>query len=240
MRQSVQIAFAATVVATAMAVIAWWWRSPALVADHASAFGGTAVMSFAGVRTVSQLVIPRRDGLARVDALIAAESPALPGRVRLTVEEWPLRRVTRSVELQASGLPVGSPWDLRLGQANTRWTSFGFEPVADSSGREYLLRLSYGDGVDEGGSRLATLARFPRTYPWGDILLNDLPSNGTLVFRLSASGSHGDAVRSTAANLARAQPVARGTLALPAALAAIGAGLLAWTAVATAAGSGRT
>ena len=203
-----------------------WWRSPGLVPDHAAPFDASAQMLFAGQNFLAQQVIPFRDGLTRVDVLVAAESAGLPGDVELRVEAWPSRRLVRVAGYPAAALPVGSAWSLRHGQSDERWTSFSFERIPDSAGQEYLLVLHYPGGPDVPDGRLATLAHFPGTYPRGQILVNGAPNDGTLLFRLSAAGTHGQALRAAAYNVARRQPLGRDTLVAPGLLALLCAALL--------------
>ena len=209
-----------------------WWRTPAPVPDHAPPLAATLEMKFAGETVLAQRVRPTRDRLTAVDLLIAAERPDLPGTVHLAIEEWPAGQVVRTARLPAAAAPVGSAWELRPGQPGRRerWLSFGFEPIAGSAGRTYLLVLRYPDGQDAPGARLATLAHFPNSYLPGELRVNGFPvgeAGGTLLFRLAAAGSRGAAVLGAADNLARAQPFVPGTLVLPGALAATCGGLAA-------------
>jgi hypothetical protein len=219
------LAGAAALMACLVAAVAWW-RSPGLVPDHAAAFSASAQMLFAGQNSLAQQVIPFRDGLTRVDVLVAAESAGLPGDAELRVEAWPSRRLVRVARRLVAAIPVGSAWSLRLGQSGEQWTSFSFEPLPDSAGQEYLLVLRYPDGPDVPDRRLATLAHFPGTYLRGQILVNGAPNDGTLLFRLSAAGTHGQALRAAAYNVARRQPLGRDTLVAPGLLALLCAALL--------------
>jgi hypothetical protein len=122
----------------------------------------------------------------------------------------------------AATLPQGQIWEVRPGEPRETWTSFGFEPIRNSAGRDLVFVLTYTDGVDRPGARVVTLAHFPNLYPGGELAVNGFPverSGGNLVFRAAAAGVRGEALEAALANLARVQPVAPGTLAFPAALA---------------------
>ena len=204
----------------AAAALAKWWNAPAPVPDHAAPFVATTEMKVFGTTTLAQVVRPTLDRITGVDLVVAAERAGLPGMVRLSVEEWPSRRVVRTAAVPAARAPEGSAWRYRPGQSGERWLSFGFEPIEGSAGRDFLFVLSYPDGHDVAGARIATLAHFPSRYPPGDLLVNDDPKSGTLLFRLAAAGTRGAALDAAFRNLARAQPVLQGTLVFPGALTA--------------------
>ena len=217
------VAIAATGVT--LAVLLWSigraLRAPAAVPDHAAVFSGTSPMAFAEQTTLAQRLVPRGDGLRAIDLLISAENPNLPGSVQLEIVSLPDRATLRRARVPASSLPVGQIWEIRPGEPGERWTTFGFEPLDGSAGRELLAVLSYADGPDRPGQRLVTLAHFPGTYPDGELHVNGAPSNGRagdLLFRAARSGTRGGAVGVALENLSRVQPIARGTLLLPAAL----------------------
>lgn len=211
-----------------------WWTAPAPVPDHAAPFAATSHMTFAGQRSLAQRIKPQQNRLIAVDLLISAEAADLPGDVVLRLEDWPARRLLRTASRPAAMAPAGSAWTIRPGQPRgpgqmerpgqpaqlgERWLTFGFEPVEDSAGHDYLLVVSYPDGADVPGQRLATLAHFPKSYSPGELLVNDDPVNGTLLFRLASLGTRADALQAAGRNLARVQPVAAGTLIFPGALA---------------------
>jgi hypothetical protein len=208
-----------------------WWQGPAVVADHAAPLTASAALNFAGTRTLAQRVRPQRDGLTRVDVPLAAESGQLPGDVVLTVEELPSRRPLRTAQVPAAGLPVGSPWTVRTGQAGERWTLFVFEPIPDSAGRDLLLVLSYPTGADAADRRVGTLSHLPARYPWGGLLMSGDPINGNLLFRLGVQGTRGVALWAAGDNLAREIPFTPGSLAAPLLLGALAAGLAAASAL---------
>lgn len=195
-----------------------WLGAPAAVPDHATVFTGTQPMLFAGSTTLGQRIVPQRDGLRAVDLLLAAEGAELGGMVRMDILDPQSRETIRTAQVPARRVPSGSVWELRPGGATERWTTFGFEPVPNSAGRDLLMILSYSDGRDVPGGRLATLAHFPGTYPLGQMLINGTPQKGNLLFRLAGSGTRRDATGVAMENLARVQPVARGTLVFPAVL----------------------
>ena len=203
--------------------IARWWNGPAAVPDYATTFSGTQPMLFAGTGTLAQRIRPTLDGFTAVDLILAAERTDLPGMVQLQVEDYPSGRVLRTAHVPAARAPAGSVWDRRPGSPGEQWLTFGFEPLPDSAGQEYRLVLSYPppDGVDQPGSRLATLARFSSSYASDQMSINGSPAAGVLLLRLAAAGTHGQAVQVALANLARTQPLATGTLIVPAIVAAL-------------------
>src|SRR5437867_174826 len=169
--------------------ISRWWNGPAPVPDHATTFSGTQAMLFAGSGGLAQRVRPTLDGFTAVDLIVAAEDAGLPGAVRLQIEEYPSGRVLRTAQVPAARAPAGSVWDVRPGAPREQWLTFGFEPILDSAGKDYRLVLSYPppDGVDQPGSRLATLARFSSSYPPDQLLINGSPAAGVLDLRLAAA-----------------------------------------------------
>jgi hypothetical protein len=207
-------------------LLARWWRAAGLVPDHAPPIRATAEMKIGGPVELMQRVRVRRAGLAAVDVLLRAEAPDLPGWAQLRVEAWPGRLALRTARLPAA-LPAPPTGWLALPQRPPqRWATFTFEPLPDSAGREYLLVFSYPEGQNEAGRRLAIATHFPNSYPYGELLVNGSPADGTLMFRLAGAGTNGDAVRATAYNLARGQPVFAGTLLAPGLLAGASAALL--------------
>jgi hypothetical protein len=178
-------------------------------------------MLFAGQTTLEQRFVPRRDRLTAIDVLIAAEMPDLPGEIQLEVLDGISRQRLRLSKLRASSAPVGQIWDVRPGQPRERWLSFGFDPITDGRSRDLSFRLSYPEGVDRPGARLATLASFPATYPDGRMLVNGDPISGNLLFRLAAAGTRGAALAVAFENAARVQPVGSGTLAFPVAVGVV-------------------
>lgn len=192
---------------------------PAAVPDHASTFTASAPMLFADRVTLAQRIKPRRDRFTAVDLLLAAESEALPGNVVLEIRAWPSLDLLRTARVPANSLPTERIWDMRPGQPREQWTTFGFDPIADAAEREFLFTLSYTDGADRPGSRLATLARFSASLP-KQIYVNGFAQDGTLLYRLAGAGTRAQALGVAAENLARVQPVLAGTLYAPLALAA--------------------
>jgi hypothetical protein len=79
--------------------------------------------------------------------------------------EWPSGRELRLARRPAAAVTAGEPWRFRPGQPDEQWQTFGFDPVVDSAGRDFVVTLTYPDGTDTPGSRLAVLAHFPRRYP---------------------------------------------------------------------------
>ena len=204
--------------------LARWWNAPAAVPDHAAPFVASFDPKFAAGNELGQRVVPTRDGLTAVDLILSAEEPGLPGSVRLTVQDGASGQPLRTAQVPAAALPAGSAWQYRPAQPGERWTTFGFEPIAGSTGRPYLLTLSYADGLDSPGHRLSTLAQLPRSYGLGDFLMNGHPLDrgGTLLFRLAAAGTHGQAVLVARDNLTRSQPLGSGSLTYPILLALAG------------------
>jgi len=207
------LAFGVMVIGTAST--GRWLSAPAAVPDHQTGFAGTLEMVFAGPITLAQRIVPSRNGLMAVDVVIAAEAANLPGVVTLDVQAWPSREPIRRAQLPAAALSTERVWALRPGRLEERWTTFGFEPVADSARRELLIVLSYAGGVDRPGSRLATLGHFPGRYRVPVMLVNGFEQGGNLPFRLAAAGNRRDALGVALDNLARAQPVMAGTLVFP-------------------------
>ncbi|HEU5318710.1 MAG TPA: hypothetical protein VFX49_21530 [Chloroflexota bacterium] len=226
-RTPAALTVAIAAICVTLAILAWavgrWAAAPAAVPDHATAFSGTQPMTVAGRTVLAQRFLPGRDRLTAIDLLLASEEPGLPGDVRLEVQALPSRQVIRQARVSAAALPHGPIWEVRPGQPRERWTSFGFEPVPDTAGRELLLVLSYPDGADRPGQRVATLAHFPGLYPGGELSVNGFPvggGGGNLLFRLASAGTRGEALHAAAQNVARAQPVAGGTLLFPLSLGA--------------------
>ena len=181
-------------------------------------------MAFAGQTTLAQRLAPRGDRLVAIDFLITAENADLPGSVQLEILALPGGTALRRARVPAAALPVGQIWEIRPGERGERWTAFGFEPLDGVAGRELLAVLSYADGRDRPGERLVTLAHFPGSYPDGELHVNGAPTDGRagdLLFRAARAGTRGEALGVALANLARVQPIAPGTLALPAALGAL-------------------
>ena len=181
-------------------------------------------MVVAGRNQLAQRLVPRGDGLRAIDLLLTAENPDLPGNVQLEVVSLPDRATLRRARVAASSLPVGQIWDVRPGQPGERWATFGFEPIERSAGRELLAVLSYEDGEDRPGQRVTTLAHFPGLYPDGELYVNGSPTDGRagdLLFRAARAGTCAEAIGVALENLARVQPLARGTLLLPVTLAAV-------------------
>ena len=191
----------------------------AAVPDHASTFSASAPMLFADRVTLAQRIKPQRDRFTAVDLLLAAESEALPGTIVLEIRAWPSLDLLRTARVPAGSIPNGRIWDMRPGQPREQWTTFGFEPIMDSAERDLLFTLSYADGADRPGSRLATLAKFSSSLP-KRIYVNGFAQDGTLLYRLAAAGTRAQAMGVAAENLARVQPVLTGTLYVPLALAA--------------------
>jgi hypothetical protein len=215
-----------------IAGVARWLRAPAAVPDHAAPFVVTKPMVFAAGTTLSQRLRATRDGLRAVDLILVAEGPGLPGEVEVRLAEWPSGRELRAARRPAADVPAGEPWTFRPGQPDEQWLSFGFEPLPDSAGRDYLLTLAYPQGRDVPGERLLALAHLPGKYPGGDLTVNGDALSGNLLFRLAGSGTRGEALRQAGDNLAREQPYFPTSLALPAILALLAAGLAAALAVA--------
>jgi len=192
-----------------------WLGAPAAVPDHQTGFAGTLEMVFAGPTTLAQRIVPSRNGLTAVDVVIAAEAADLPGVVTLDVQAWPSREPLRRAQLPAAGLSTERVWSMRPGRKEERWSSFGFEPVANSAGRDLLFVLSYAGGLDLPGSRLATLGHFPGRYLVPVMLVNGFEQRGNLPFRLASAGTRRDALNVALENGARAQPVMAGTTTFP-------------------------
>ncbi|MGI8424679.1 MAG: hypothetical protein ACR2NO_11325 [Chloroflexota bacterium] len=225
---------ALTAICVTLALSSWiigrWAGAQAPVPDHANVFSGTNAMVFAGQTTLAQRIVPRGNRILAVDVLLAAENAGLPGDVQLEIVSLPERATLRRARMAASGVPVGQVWRVRPGEPAEQWTTFGFDPIDGIAGKDLLAVLSYADGRDQPGHRLVTLAHFPGKYPDGELYVNDLPVEGKagdLLFRAARDGTRSEAIGVALANLTRVQPVARGSLALPAALAALCAALAA-------------
>jgi hypothetical protein len=200
--------------------LARWWNAPGAVPDHTAPYVASFDPKFAARTELAQRVVPRRSGFTAVDLVLSAEEPNLPGAVRLTVRDETLGQDVRQARVPAAALPTGSVWQYRPNQPRERWTTFGFEPIPGSAGRSFLVTISYADGRDTPGARLSTLAHLPRSYGLGEFLLNgrELERGGTMLFRLAAAGTNGQAVQTARENLARSLPLGSGTLTLPALL----------------------
>ena len=221
----------ALVAAMSAWTLADWLRGPAPAPDHATALSASAEMKVAAHLWLAQVVRPDHHGFSAVDVLLSAERAGLPGEVQLEVQELPGERVLRTSRRRAAELPAGSPWDYRPGSPREQWVTFGFEPLPDSAGKELRLVLTYRDGRDAAGERVAALARFPRAYTRGAFFVNGFEAGGTLLLRLTAAGTRATALQSAATNLARQQPIAPETLLAPLTLA-LACGVLAATLVA--------
>ena len=211
------------VAATLAVAGAWalqWWRAPAMVADHVTASAASLEMRVGGPGELAQWVVPTRDGLSVIELVLAAEGPDLPGDVVIRIEAlaegaaaetlpttWPTtlpppdRRVLlREVRLPASSLSSGSAFGMGQGEKAERWTPVRFDPVVPSSGRPLLVVVSYPDGGTQPGSRVATLVRFPSSYPRGALYVNAFKADGTMLVRLANDETNAAAVRRVIAN----------------------------------------
>lgn len=223
----------ATAAAVAAIPLVRWWHAPAPVPDHATPLVATAAALFAGRTELAQRVRPLRDQWTSVDLIITAEGEGLPGAIELRIAAWPSREVIRTARRPAAEAPTGDPWALRPGRTQERWLTFGFEPIAEAAGREFVVLLSYPESEDVPGARLGTLVHYPSRYPPGirqPLERNGTPVEGNLIMRLAAAGTHGLAIQQAGDNLARQQPYWQMTLLLPTALAGacavLAAGLL--------------
>jgi hypothetical protein len=204
-----------------------WLSLPATVPDHVTALSASSEMKVAEQLWLAQIVRPDRDGFSAVDVVLSAERDGLPGEVQLEVQELPGERVLRTSRRRAAELPAGSAWTFRPGSSREQWVTFGFEPILDSAGKDLRLVLTYRDGRDAAGERVAVLARFPRTYPRGVFFVNGFEAGGTLLARLAAAGTRAGVLQEASTNLAHQQPFWTGTLVVPAALMAVSVGFAA-------------
>ena len=129
-----------------------------------------------------------------------------------------------AVELRAFAAPRnGDIWEDVRRQIAAEVTRRGGTATehAGPYGPELRVVLTYRDGRDAGGERVAALARFPRSYPQGTFYVNGFEAGGTLLLRLAAAGTRAEAIQEAANNLASRQPILRGTLIAPGALVAV-------------------
>ena len=105
-----------------------------------------------------------------------------------------------------------------------------FDPVVPSAGRPLLVVVSYPDGGTQPGSRVATLVRFPSSYPRGALYVNAFKADGTMLVRLANDETNAAAVRRVLANASRRLPFGEWSLAVVGTLA-LACGIL-WVAIA--------
>ena len=150
-----------------------------------------------------------------------AENADLPGEVEVRLSEWPVGRAGWPGALHATS--SAEPW--RFQGSRTSRLTFGFDPLPDLAGREYRLTVSYPEGKDDPGQRLAVLAHFPGRYPYGNLAQNGDPRSGNLLpprGRADAGVGPGPGARQPGPRPA----ILPGSLALPAILAGAGLALV--------------
>lgn len=226
-----------------------WWRAPAAVADHVTASAGSLEMRLGGPSELAQWVVPSREGISVIELVLAAERPDLPGEVVVRIEalaadaergppgtDWPAtlpspdrRVVMREVRLGAAALPVGGAFGTGQGERAERWTPVRFEPIVPSAGRPLLVVVSYPEGRTQPGTRVATLARFPSSYPHGALYVNAFKADGTMLVRVANDETNAAAVRRVLANGAARLPLGPRSLSVVGALMVM-CGIL-WAAV---------
>jgi hypothetical protein len=227
-----------------------WWRAPAVVADHVTASAGSLEMRVGGPTELAQWVVPTRNGVSVIELALAAEGPDLPGDVVIRIEaladgaessvlpiSWPAilptpdrRAVLREVRLPAVALPVGGAFATGRGEKAERWTPVRFDPVVPSAGRPLLVAVSYPDGGTQPGTRVATLVRFPSSYPRGAFYVSAFRADGTMLVRLAHDETNAAAVRRVMANVAVRLPFGAWSMAVIGTLA-VACGIL-WVAIA--------
>ena len=240
----------AAMLAVAGAGALQWWRAPAVVADHVTASAGSLEMRVGGPGELAQWVVPTRDGLSVIELVLAAEAPDLPGDLVIRIEalaegaaaetlptSWPAtlpppdrRVILREVRLPARALASGGAFGTGQGEKAERWTPVRFEPVVPSAGRPLLVVLSYPDGGTQPGTRVATLVRFPSSYPRGSLYVTAFKADGTMLVRLANDETNAAAVRRVLANVATRLPFGEWSLAVVGTLA-LACGIL-WAVVA--------
>jgi hypothetical protein len=226
-----------------------WWRASAVVADHVTASAGSLEMRLGGPSELAQWVVPSREGTSVIELVLAAERPGLPGEVVVRIEalaavaepgppgtEWPAtlpppdrRVVLREVRLAAASMPVGGAFGAGQGDMAARWTPVRFEPIVPSVGRPLLVVVSYPDGRSQAGTRVATLARFPTSYPQGALYVNAFKADATMLVRVANDETNAAAVRRVLTNGAARLPLGPRSLAVAGALV-VSCGIL-WAAI---------
>lgn len=227
----------ATLLMTAGIGGARWWRASAVVGDHMTETTASIEMALGGPSTLAQWVLPTRDGLSAVDVVVTAEDADLPGDLIVRIEAitagvakmrdadggdvWPdvlpvpdQREILREVRLPIRTLPIGRPFQVGPGTPNETWTRVRFDPIVRSAGRALLVTMASDGGADP-GTRVTTLARFPRRYDGGELYVNAFRSNGTLLVRLTREETNAAAVRLAIAGGLSRQPFLAGTPIVP-------------------------
>lgn len=151
-----------------------------------------------GASTIGQTFVPSRNGLHRVEVALAVEDPSVDTGVTFQVSQVPWID-TRTVVRRLSELPEGKAADHRPGTITERWYSFGFDPIADSAGKNMYFSLE-GKGI-QGPNSVDLLMFFHNSYPLGEAYVNGEAANAHVVFKTYSTGNALDLAQVVLENL---------------------------------------
>lgn len=170
-----------------------------------------------GANAVGQTFTVTRNGLDRIDVVLAVEKPVPDAGITFNVEEVPFKQA-RQVDERLTSLPVGNVSDYPPGTILQKWYSFQFDPVSDSGGKQFFFSLE-GKSV-QGPNSASLLMFFHNEYPLGQAYINGAPTDAHVVFRAYTRGRLLDYAEIVAGNVMKDQPALAGSPALLAGLAA--------------------
>ncbi len=169
------------------------------IPDTASTPAATTLETVNDSRSVGQTFRAERNGLSRIDLVLAAGGRVQSAPLRFYLREAPGSSPIRTVLLDNSGLPIGDPWRFVPGRMDETWMSFNFEPIPDSAGRQFYFSLE-GPGIPPEGT-VRTLVFFHNQYPYGQAYVNGEPIWAHIVFRAYSWATPFEALHRVLGNL---------------------------------------
>lgn len=191
----------------AAAVVVVGALSPAvkvLVPDTSSPFAGTGLETVNQTRSIGQSFRAERDGLARIEMVLAASNPTGDDPLHVYLREMGYSQPVRTVAIHPARLLRGEPWQYVPGRIDERWFAIDFEPIPDSAGKRYYLGLE-GPGIPVQGS-VKTLIFYHNGYPEGQAYIDGQPVNAHLVFRAYSYSRPGEALQRIVGHLVSGRP----------------------------------
>lgn len=189
------------------------------VPDTSSAPVATMMQPVNNWRYVGQTFRAGRNGLSRVEVILAAGGRAGDAPLRFHISDQPGAAPIRTVLVDHSSLPLGDPWQFVPGRVDEKWFGFDFEPIEDSAGRRLYFSLE-GPGIPLEGT-VNTLVFFFNKYPEGQAYVNGDPVWGHVAFRGYSRGTVLEALEKILGNLVYRKPRVLSEVATYVALAAI-------------------